>query len=143
MKTYTGVITKLEPNQVFTFGSNTQGRHGAGAALYAKNKFGAKYGQPRGMQGQCYAIVTKDLTKHQHPSVSTYDIVDQIKSLYDMARQRPELEFMIAYHGTNSNLNGYTPQQMAQMFACQVPPDNIVFEQSFRKLVNNYLVWHR
>ena len=38
------MITQLEPNQIFVFGSNTQGRHGKGAALTAKNKFGAVYG---------------------------------------------------------------------------------------------------
>jgi hypothetical protein len=35
-KTYSGMITELEPNQVFVFGSNTQGRHGKGAALMAR-----------------------------------------------------------------------------------------------------------
>lgn len=39
--TYEGKIEFLEPNQIFVFGSNTQGRHGAGAALIAKQKFGA------------------------------------------------------------------------------------------------------
>jgi len=33
-RVYTGKITKLEPNQVFVFGSNLQGFHGAGAAGY-------------------------------------------------------------------------------------------------------------
>jgi hypothetical protein len=40
-----------ENNVVFVFGSNTEGRHGAGAAKVAKDKFGAKYGQAKGMQG--------------------------------------------------------------------------------------------
>lgn len=35
-------ITSLKPNQIFVFGSNLAGRHGAGAALLAKQKFGAK-----------------------------------------------------------------------------------------------------
>lgn len=35
-KTYSGMIQSLTPNQVFVFGSNTQGRHGKGAALTAK-----------------------------------------------------------------------------------------------------------
>jgi hypothetical protein len=43
-KTYSGMITELEPNQIFVFGSNTQGRHGKGAALMARYKFGAVYG---------------------------------------------------------------------------------------------------
>jgi hypothetical protein len=47
----------------FVFGSNTQGRHGKGAALTARTVFGATYGQSEGKQGRSYAIVTKDLTK--------------------------------------------------------------------------------
>lgn len=35
MKTYKYPVTQLAPNQIFVFGSNTQGRHGKGAALWA------------------------------------------------------------------------------------------------------------
>ena len=63
MKVYKGTILKLKPNQIFVFGSNTQGRHGKGAALCAKERFGAIYGQAYGLQGQSYAIVTKELLK--------------------------------------------------------------------------------
>ena len=55
------VIKGLKENEVFVFGSNKQGRHGKGAALTARTKFGAIYGQARGLQGQSYAIVTKEL----------------------------------------------------------------------------------
>lgn len=56
-------ITELPENGIFVFGSNTEGRHGKGAALVAKQKFGANYGQARGLQGRSYAIITKDLKK--------------------------------------------------------------------------------
>jgi hypothetical protein len=52
-------IVKLDKNEVIVFGANVQGRHGKGAALTAKNKFVAIYGQSKGLQGQSYAIVTK------------------------------------------------------------------------------------
>lgn len=39
-KTYSGMIQNLAPNQVFVFGSNTQGKHGKGAALTAKINLG-------------------------------------------------------------------------------------------------------
>lgn len=45
---------------VFVFGSNLAGRHGAGAAKYAMQAYGAKYGQGEGRQGRSYAIPTKD-----------------------------------------------------------------------------------
>ena len=55
IKTYTGIIEKLEPNQIFVFGSNTEGRHGKGAAKIARDKFGAIYGQAEGLRSVlCY-----------------------------------------------------------------------------------------
>jgi len=143
MKTYTGFITKLEPNQIFVFGSNTEGRHGAGAAKQAM-KFGAKYGQAKGRQGQTYAIITKDLAKGMR-SISKTAIMEQIDELYEYAVKHLELEFLVAYSGTGKNLNGYSNEEMAEIF-CSAAfgfteseydgpilgiPINIVFEKSF------------
>lgn len=41
---YEGDIKELKPNQIFVFSSNTQGRHGKGAAKIARKKFGALLG---------------------------------------------------------------------------------------------------
>jgi len=135
MKTYKGLITELPENGIFVFGSNTQGRHGAGAALVARQKFGAIYGQSKGLQGQSYGIITKDLTKDIHPSISEKDIKKQIKELYYTAIKMNNKEFYIAYSGNGYNLNAYTPQQMADMFSSFVIPYNIVFEEEFSKLL--------
>lgn len=136
MKTYVGLIVKLQPNQIFVFGSNTQGIHGAGAAKFALKNCGAVLGIPRGRQGQAYAVVTKDLTKDVHPSVSQEEIIAQIKDLYEYARQNPELEFLVAYTASGTNLNYYTNQQMADMFsAAGNIPDNMVFEREFSELI--------
>lgn len=51
-------INRLEPEEVFVFGSNLAGHHGGGAARAALNKFGAIWGQGVGLQGQSYAIPT-------------------------------------------------------------------------------------
>ena len=45
---------------VFVFGSNLAGRHGAGAARFARTHRGAIYGLGVGRQGNSYAIPTKD-----------------------------------------------------------------------------------
>ena len=84
-------ITQLEPNYVFVFGSNPEGRHGAGAARTAL-QFGAKYGVGRGLQGQTYALVTKNLNTdftaqrmigylyhYEHPPVE--EIADEMISI--------------------------------------------------------------
>ena len=59
IKTYSGFIHYLNKDQIFVFGSNTQGRHGKGAALTARLRFGAIYGNPEGIQGKSFAIITK------------------------------------------------------------------------------------
>lgn len=53
-------IEDLEKNQVFVFGSNESGIHGAGAANLAYKKFGATLGQGFGMSARTFAIPTKD-----------------------------------------------------------------------------------
>lgn len=135
--TYKGLITRLEPNEIFVFGSNTQGRHGKGAALTALQKFGAIYGQAKGLQGQSYAIVTKDLTKSVNPSISKEDIISQLSDLMSFANSRRDLIFYVAYSATGINLNGYTNQAMADMFKYFEIPTNIVFEEGFSKLILN------
>lgn len=134
-KTYEGDIKELGPNAIFVFGSNTQGRHGKGAALIAKNKFGAIYGQAEGLQGRSYAIITKDLTKQNHPSRSKEQIEEQIKKLYCFALENKEKEFYVAYKGDGLNLNAYSSNEMACMFKCMQIPANIVFEKTFRELL--------
>ena len=47
-------------SEVFVFGSNLSGRHGAGSALEARKRHGAIYGRGVGPQGASYAIPTKD-----------------------------------------------------------------------------------
>lgn len=138
MKTYHGLISELKHNQVFVFGSNTKGIHGGGAALIAAQKFGAVYGQAKGLQGNSYAIITKDLAVGMR-SISPERIMEQILELYAFAGTNKDKEFLIAYSETGKNLNGYSPEEMAEMFACDTPPENIVFENGFAMLVLSFL----
>lgn len=138
MRTYKGIIEILPDNGIFVFGSNTQGRHGKGAALVARQKFGAIYGQSSGRQGRSYAIVTKDLSVYKHPSVSVENIKSQIAKLYRIALDNPLKDFYIAYSGKGFNLNGYSPLDMANMFKYSentIIPSNIIFEEEFSKLI--------
>lgn len=135
MKTYKGLINTLPENGIFVFGANPEGRHGAGAAAVAKQKFGAKYGQGYGPMGQSYGIVTKDLRKDKHPSVSPKLIKLQILDLYKYAMLNPLSDFYIAYTSKGPYLSGYTPEQMAKMFSSYPIPENIVFEEGFSKLL--------
>jgi len=141
-KTYSGKITTLKDNQIFVFGSNIGSSkggaptHGAGAAKLAKERFGAIQGKPRGIQGKSYGIVTKkyyDVKKSSTPQ----EIIEEIKGLYEYAKQNPEKEFLVSDY-SESNLNGYTGKEMADMFSSAGPiPFNIVFNENFDKLLPN------
>lgn len=138
-KTYSGSLPELRENQILVFGSNTEGRHGKGVALIAKEKYGAVYGQARGLQGKSYAIITKDLTKTSHPSRTPEQIKSEIKALYDFASWSPAYEFIIPYTSNASNLNAYSSQEMAEFFSEEKIPNNIVFEEEFYKLIKHGL----
>lgn len=141
MRIYNRKITTLKSNEVFVFGSNTEGRHGKGAALQAV-KFGAEYGISKGWIKQTYAIVTKNLRNKFQPSISSGEIAAQIVLLYRTAIDNPNIDFLIAYKGTGKNLNDYTPNEMAAIFACAsngVIPLNIIFEKQFCRLVKLHI----
>lgn len=53
------------PKEIFVFGSNEAGRHGAGAAEYAYKHLGAQYGVGFGPAGSTFAIPTKDFNLHK------------------------------------------------------------------------------
>ena len=140
-KTYSGKVTSLQPNQIFVFGSNegsSKGAaptHGAGSARIARDKFGAIQGQSRGIQGQSYAIVTKKYYDVKRSSTSE-EIISEIKGLYEYAKQNSNKEFLVSDY-SESNLNGYTGQEMADMFTAAGPiPSNIVFNENFDKLIS-------
>lgn len=134
-KTYKGEIESLTEKQIFVFGSNTQGRHGKGGALKAKQKFGAIYGQAEGLQGQSYAIVTKDISSYPHKSNDIKSIITQIRVLYKLADEMPDYEFYVCYSGSGVNLNGYSPKEMSSMFARGFISTNIVFEEEFYEFI--------
>ena len=131
-----------EENVVFVFGSNPEGRHGAGAAKVAVNSFGAVYGQGEGLmmrrdgKAACYALPTKDLRVRKNNamrSISADDIVDNIRRMYDCARENTDKQFLVAYRNTEeASLNGYTGNEMIQMFISAAPiPENIVFSKEW------------
>jgi hypothetical protein len=87
-----------ERSAVFVFGSNTEGRHGRGAARTARERFGAVYGQARGRQGASYAIVTKELRPHR-PAVTLSDVETEVAAFLDYARRRPGEVFLVSRVG--------------------------------------------
>jgi hypothetical protein len=137
MRNYTPEnIIKLEPNEIFVFGSNTEGRHGAGAARTALIKFGAIYGQAKGLQGQSYAIITTELGIKGNATMLNY-IKTQLIELIGFADNHPELTFYVTKIGCC--LAGFNILQIKMLFSqiskIMIIPDNIIlpFEFEYRK----------
>jgi hypothetical protein len=96
---------------ILVFGSNLAGRHGKGAALYARREYGAIYGQGVGLQGDSYAIPTKDRNLKTLP----LDIIKQyVDEFLIFATSNPDLTFQVTAIGTG--LAGYKHKDIAPMF---------------------------
>lgn len=119
-------ITSLKPNEVFVFGSNLEGRHIGGAARFAAQKLGAQMGVGVGPTGQCYAIPTM-----QGDAETIQPYVDDF-IVY--AQQYPELHFLVTEIGCG--IAGFTPQQIAPLFAKAVDVPNIYLPQRFWSVLN-------
>jgi len=94
--------------KIFVFGSNLAGRHGKGAALDAKNKYGAVYGVGFGRTGNSYAIPTKDENLNVLPLTA---IRAWCFAFIEYAKHHPELTFYVTPIGTG--YAGYTKDQIA------------------------------
>ena len=139
---YTGNIVN-DGNTIFVFGSNPEGRHGAGAAKVAREQFGAKYGVGEGITGNSYALPTKDLrvkVNNSFRSISPKDIINNIRKLYETAKSIPSKQFKVAYrNGINERtLNGYTGEELVSFFkAAGELPKNIQISEEWSKYWND------
>lgn len=128
-------ITSLLPNQIFVFGSNLSGIHGAGAAKTAI-KFGAIYGQEIGLQGNSYAIPTKNA------SISKTLSIDEIKPYVDefieFAKNNTNLTFFVTEIGCG--LAGLDPSDVAQLFIDAINIPNIYLPLRFWNVLVNKII---
>lgn len=109
--------------EIFVFGSNLAGRHGAGAAKIARTMFGAKYGFGYGMMGNSWAIPTKDINLR---TLSLSEIKDYIITFVDYT-QHIDLKFFVTRVGCG--LAGYKDHQIAPMFKSSI---NCSFTEEWR-----------
>lgn len=111
--------------QIFVFGSNLRGRHGAGSALEAVRNHGAVEGRWTGLQGDSYAIPTKDANLRTLP---LDDITFYVEEFIRFARYAgPLLTFNVVAIGCG--LAGYRPDQIAPMF--KDAPKNVNLPKEF------------
>lgn len=111
---------------VFVFGSNEAGIHGAGAARYAYEKKGARYGKSYGHYGDSFAIPTKD------EGIGRIDDFNMIK-MYVMgflayAHGHRKLTFEVSAIGCG--LAGYKHSEIAPLF--EGAPKNCRFDMRWK-----------
>lgn len=119
-------IQELGPNQVFVFGSNEAGRHGAGAAKQAL-KWGAVYGKAQGLQGQTYAIPTKDQTVTSTLDLELVEIY--VDRFIKVAQKHPDLTFLVTEIGCG--LAGLNVYQVAPLFRGCIKLKNVHLPDRF------------
>lgn len=122
------MTTAREVAPVFVFGSNLAGRHGKGAALWARQHRGAIYGQGIGRQGNSYAIPTKG---HALETLRLPTIAAFVHEFLVYAHKYHMLRFEVTPIGCG--LAGYKPSDIAPMFA--EAPGNVELPEEFRRIL--------
>jgi hypothetical protein len=161
--TYEGLVTALGENQVFVFGANNQGLHGAGAAAvaagreYTPKEFPSVRGTKgkwvvlgehskisTGTEGKSYPLVTVEGKlggKNAGNRMPDERVIENMRTLYQTAMENPTMQFLIGYTSHDRMLSGFSAKEMANMFVKAGPiPDNIIFEKRFRGLMDNLAV---
>ncbi|MBM4074582.1 MAG: hypothetical protein FJ267_02915 [Planctomycetes bacterium] len=123
-------IVELKKNQVFVFGSNEAGIHGAGAAKLAEKKFGAIMGVGYGLQGKSFAVPTKDKLIR---TLSLGAIEFYINIFLLDATLFPDKEFLVTKIGCG--LAGYSEAEIANLFKGKTIPKNITLPESFYRII--------
>jgi hypothetical protein len=118
------VITELKPNEYIVVGTNYDGNHAGGAALYAHEHFGLQTGCGEGLSGQTYALPT--MCPLDDIASAAYDFIE-------FARYNPDKAFLMTRIGCG--IAGYTDEQIAPLF--RFVPSNVVLPEEWAGMVNN------
>ena len=123
-------ITHLEPNQIFVYGANSAGIHGAGAAKLAL-KWGAKMYE-YGLNGQTYGIPTKD---RQIYTLPLDKIQLHVNDFLATAFSHQEYEFLVTKIGTG--LAGIPISDIAPLFKIIKTGvfENVILPEEFYKYI--------
>jgi hypothetical protein len=124
MRTYHKDGSAPSASQVFVFGSNKSGIHGAGAARAAHREYGAKWGVAEGRTGQCYALPT--VRENIAGPLTLDEIGIHVERFLHHAATHPEDRFLVTRIGCG--LAGHKDEDVAPMFRdapmnCSLPED--------------------
>lgn len=119
--------TLPQNGEVFVFGSNLAGIHGAGAAKVAREKFGAVMFAGFGLRNESYAVPTKDDDLKTLPLEVIEAFVKEFKAdTWDS--HNAERQWFVTRVGCG--LAGYKDEQIAPMFK---GAKNCSFAEEWRK----------
>lgn len=122
-------IDHLREGQIFVYGSNVLGRHGAGAARCAI-KFGATMGNGIGIQGSTYAIPTKD---HNIKTMPISEIKPYVDDFVEWAKYHKGNTFLVTPIGTG--LAGIPFEEIAPLFKEALHIENIHLPKRFFEIL--------
>lgn len=120
--------------EIFVFGSNMKGIHGAGSALYALKYRGAILGQGVGLQGQSYALATCFAPGEP---LSLIDVQIRVDDFIAFAKAHPDWTFKVTQVGCG--YAGHTKEQIAPMF--KDAPENCSFDSAWAPFLGNRFYW--
>lgn len=117
-------ITELKENEIFLFGANKSGIHGAGAAKTAHKKFGAKWGVGEGLTGRCYALPTKG---YNITNMTLEEIKVHVDKFLEFAANNLDKTFLVTQIGCG--LAGHSPKDIGPMFENRT--ENVIIPKEF------------
>lgn len=114
-------IRTLGHRDIFVFGSNLAGHHAGGAARVALNRFGAKWGQGEGLQGNSYAIPT------MQGGIET--IKPYVDKFIEFAEHNKALTFYVTKIGCG--IAGFAINDIAPLFRSAYNLPNVIMPIEF------------
>lgn len=119
---------------IFVFGSNEAGIHGAGAARVAYANHGAIYGKGFGLQGDSFAIPTKDKAIRTLSLEAVREYVDKFLAY---ARAHLEDNFQVTQIGCG--LAGFNAKDIAPLFKGAL--SNCIFDTAWKLWLGERRYW--
>ena len=121
----------LEDDEVFVFGSNTEGMHAGGAARMAMN-WGAIYGKAFGLQGKTFAIPTVDYTRSGKMSID--EIKKYVDEFLDFTVKNKDKKFLVKKFLVTEigcGIAGFKVSEIAPLFRKALEYSNVYLPERF------------
>ena len=119
------LITTLRPGQIIVIGSNIHGEHRAGAAKFAHENFGLRWGVGEGLSGQTYALPTMEGPAALRAAVMRF---------LGYAELSHDLTFLLTKVGCG--IAGYREEDVAALFG--ITPVNVLRPAGWAPFTRTY-----